>query len=213
MTIIATPSPGYSIKSFSVRQGNNNVTVDTDGSFTAPDGDFTVAAEFKRIYTPPAATYYTVTLPSVEGATLSKQAGDHTVEEGYSFTFAITLDENYSESIPIVTTDRGETIIPDTNGRYKINNVAEDIVVSISGIVKNLPTSIKSIETDTKIWTADGTIFIHTSSPQQVQVVNLAGSTLFYRNIPVGDTRLNGLAAGVYIVRLSREMPRKIIVR
>ena len=90
MTIIATPSPGYSIKSFSVRQGNNNVTVDTDGSFTAPDGDFTVAAEFKRIYTPPAATYYTVTLPSVEGATLSKQAGDHTVEEGYSFTFAIT---------------------------------------------------------------------------------------------------------------------------
>lgn len=213
MTIIATPSPGYSIKSFSVRQGNNNVTVDTDGSFTAPDGDFTVAAEFKRIYTPPAATYYTVTLPSVEGATLSKQAGDHTVEEGYSFTFAITLDENYSESIPVVTTDRGETIIPDTNGRYKINNVAEDIVVSISGIVKNLPTSIKSIETDTKIWTADGTIFIHTSSPQQIQVVNLAGSTLFYRNIPVGDTRLNGLAAGVYIVRFSREMPRKIIVR
>lgn len=126
MTIIATPSPGYSIKSFSVRQGNNNVTVDTDGSFTAPDGDFTVAAEFKRIYTPPAATYHTVTLPSVEGATLSKQAGDHTVEEGYSFTFAITLDENYSESIPVVTTDRGETIIPDTNGRYKINNVAED---------------------------------------------------------------------------------------
>lgn len=99
------------------------------------------------------------------------------------------------------------------NGRYKINNVAEDIVVSISGIVKNLPTSIKSIETDTKIWTADGTIFIHTSSPQQIQVVNLAGSTLFYRNIPVGDTRLNGLAAGVYIVHLSREMPRKIIVR
>jgi len=44
-------------------------------------------------------------------------------------------------------------------------------------------------------------------------VVNLAGSTLFYRNIPVGDTRLNGLAAGVYIVRFSREMPRKIIVR
>lgn len=109
-----------------------------------PDGDFTVAAEFKRIYTPPAATYYTVTLPSVEGATLSKQAGDHTVEEGYSFTFAITLDENYSESIPIVTTDRGETIIPDTNGRYKINNVAEDIVVSISGIVKNLPIKYKS---------------------------------------------------------------------
>ena len=46
MTIIATPSPGYSIKSFSVRQGNNNVTVDTDGSFTATDGDYTVAAKF-----------------------------------------------------------------------------------------------------------------------------------------------------------------------
>ena len=72
----------------------------------------------------------------MEGATFSKKVGDHTVEEGYSFTFTITLDEGYSESVPIVTTDRGETITPDVSGRYEIGNVTEDIVVSISGIVK-----------------------------------------------------------------------------
>ena len=173
-----------------------------------------IAASFKYNppYIPPVTSYYTVTLPSVEGATFSKKVGDHTVEEGYSFTFTITLDEGYSESVPIVTTDRGETITPDVSGRYEIGNVTEDIVVSISGIVKNLPTGIEAVETDTKIWAANGTLFIRTSSPQQVQVVNLTGSTVLYRKIPAGDTRLEGLPAGVYIIRLSEKTVQKIVL-
>jgi len=216
LDIIATPATNYSLEKITVTPENGSATEMTNnGSYTMGTAAITIAASFKynAPYIPPATTYYTVTLPTVEGATLSKQAGDHTVEEGYSFTFTITLDEDYSESVPVVTTDRGETVTPDANGRYKIGNVEENIVVSISGIVKNIPTGIEGVESGTKIWTANGSLFIRTSAPQQVQVISLAGSTVLYRNIPAGDTRLEGLTAGVYIVRLSEKTVRKIVIR
>lgn len=165
-------------------------------------------------YVPPViSTYYTVTLPEVEGATLSRKAGNYTVEEGYSLTFTITLDAAYSESVPVVTTDRGETIEPDGSGRYRIRNVEEDIIVSITGIVRNIPTAIETVESGTKVWAANGTILVRTSVPQRMQVFSLAGSTVISRNIPAGDTRIEGLTAGLYIVRLSDGTIRKVAIR
>lgn len=215
LTLTATPAANYSLEKITVTPENGSATnIANNDNYIMGTAAISIAASFKYIppYIPPVTSYYTVTLPSMEGATFSKKAGDHTVEEGYSFIFTITLDEGYSESVPIVTTDRGETITPDVSGRYEISNVTEDIVVSISGIVKNLPTGIETVETDTKIWAANGTIFIRTSSPQQVQVVNLTGSTVLYRKIPAGDTRLEGLAAGVYIIRLSEKTVQKIVL-
>ena len=215
LTLTATSAANYSLEKITVTPENGNTTdIANNAGYTMGTAAISIAASFKYNppYIPPVTSYYTVTLPSVEGATFSKKAGDHTVEEGYSFTFTITLDEGYSESVPIVTTDRGETITPDISGRYEIGNVTEDIVVSISGIVKNLPTDIEAVETDTKIWAANGTLFIRTSSPQQVQVVNLAGCTVLYRKIPAGDTQLEGLAAGIYIIRLSEKTVQKIVL-
>lgn len=215
LTLTATPAANYSLEKITVTSENGSATdIANNAGYTMETAAISIAASFKYNppYIPPVTSYYTVTLPSVEGATFSKKVGDHTVEEGYSFTFTITLDEGYSESVPIVTTDRGETITPDVSGRYEIGNVTEDIVVSISGIVKNLPTGIEAVETDTKIWAANGTLFIRTSSPQQVQVVNLTGSTVLYRKIPAGDTRLEGLPAGVYIIRLSEKTVQKIVL-
>lgn len=215
LTLTATSAANYSLEKITVTSENGSATdIANNAGYTMETAAISIAASFKYNppYIPPVTSYYTVTLPSVEGATFSKKVGDHTVEEGYSFTFTITLDEGYSESVPIVTTDRGETITPDVSGRYEIGNVTEDIVVSISGIVKNLPTGIEAVETDTKIWAANGTLFIRTSSPQQVQVVNLTGSTVLYRKIPAGDTRLEGLPAGVYIIRLSEKTVQKIVL-
>lgn len=215
LTLTATSAANYSLEKITVTSENGSATdIANNAGYTMETAAISIAASFKYNppYIPPVTSYYTVTLPSVEGATFSKKAGDHTVEEGYSFTFTITLDESYSESVPIVTTDRGETITPDISGRYEIGNVTEDIVVSISGIVKNLPTGIEAVETDTKIWIANGTLFIRTSSPQQVQVVNLTGSTVLYRKIPAGDTRLEDLPAGVYIIRLSEKTVQKIVL-
>lgn len=215
LTLTATPATNYLLEKIIVTsQDGAEMDIANNTSYTMGMSEINIDAFFKYDppYIPPVTTYHTVTLPSVEGATCSKKAGDHTVEEGYSFTFTITLDEDYSESVPIVTTDRSETIIPDVSGKYKIGNVAEDIVISISGIVKNLPTGIDGVETGTKIWVANGMLFIRTSSPQQVQVVNLTGSTVIYRKIPAGYTRLEGLPAGVYIIRLSEKTVQKIVL-
>lgn len=93
-------------------------------------------------YIPPVYSYYTVTLPEVEGARLDK-TGSHTVEEGYSFPFRLTLDADYDRSQPVVTVDRHgtETLTPevlaDGSLKYRIRDVEQDLTVSITGIVRN----------------------------------------------------------------------------
>lgn len=205
LTITATPAANYSLEKIIVTPGNGSATeIANNGDYTMGTAAITISASFK--YNPPyipVPTYYTVTLPEVEGATLSKQAGSHTVEEGYSFTFTLTLDEDYSESVPVVTTDRGETLAPAANGKYTIRNVEEDIVVSISGIVKNTPTAIEGVEAGTKVWAARGTLFIRSSAAQQAEVFSLTGISIRRLGIPAGDTEVGGLQAGIYIVRLT----------
>lgn len=80
---------------------------------------------------------YTVTLPTLEGATTTPAAGVHTVNEGVDFSFSLTLKPEYSNSTPVVTV-ADKTLTPD-NGNYKIETVTADIIVTITGIVKNEP--------------------------------------------------------------------------
>lgn len=93
-------------------------------------------------YIPPVYSYYTITLPEVEGARLDK-TGSHTVEEGYSFPFRLTLDADYNRSQPVVSVDRHgtETLTPevlaDGSLKYRIRDVEQDLMVSITGIVRN----------------------------------------------------------------------------
>lgn len=88
--------------------------------------------------TPP--TYYTVTLPAVEGATTDPAAGSYQVESWSSFRFYLSLDPDYDQSVPVVTTSRGETIEPRTSdGAYLLKYVRSDVEVRIDGIVRNTP--------------------------------------------------------------------------
>ena len=80
---------------------------------------------------PPTPVYYDVTLPSVEGATTDPAAGTYSVEAKESFRFFLTLDEAYSQSQPVVITDRGETITPRTSdGAYIVKTVHSDVSIS-----------------------------------------------------------------------------------
>lgn len=85
-------------------------------------------------------TYYTVTLPAVEGATTDPAAGSYQVESWSSFRFYLSLDPDYDRSVPVVTTSRGETIEPRTSdGAYLLKYVRSDVEVRIDGIVRNTP--------------------------------------------------------------------------
>lgn len=105
-----------------------------------PENEVTFKATFKSTYVPPVPTYYTVTLPEVEGVTTNPKAGTRTVEEGYSFSFALTLHEGYESSQPVVKAN-GIVVEPrESDGKYIIRNIEEDTEITIEGIIKDDPT-------------------------------------------------------------------------
>ena len=162
----------------------------------------------------PEPTYYTVTLPSVEGATTDPVAGSYDVESSDNFRFYLTLDADYNQSVPVVTTSRGETITPRTSdGAYIVKYVHSDLVISIGGIVKNPPPVANAeIQSGTRIFTRDGTLFITTDLPAHAQVFALTGQLIRSLSLSAGTTRVDALATGVYIVRLDDGMTRKVII-
>lgn len=162
----------------------------------------------------PEPTYYTVTLPSVEGATTDPVAGDYDVESSDNFRFYLTLDADYNQSVPVVTTSRGETITPRTSdGAYIVKYVHSDLVISIGGIAKNPPPVANAeIQSGTRIFTRDGSLFITTDRPARAQVFALTGQLIRSLDLPAGTTRVDALAIGVYIVRLDDGMTRKVII-
>lgn len=94
----------------------------------------------------PAET--TITLPAVEGTTISPAPGKHTVTIGKPFTFYVRMDSEYNES-QIVTYLNGDTLksyfpddiaaedlYPDTY-YYKIDPVLSEGVITIEGVEKN----------------------------------------------------------------------------
>lgn len=162
----------------------------------------------------PEPTYYTVTLPSVEGAATDPVAGSYDVESWDNFRFYLTLDADYNQSVPVVTTDRGETITPRTSdGAYIVKYVRSDLVISIGGIAKNPPPVANAeIQSGTRIFTRDGSLFITTDRPARAQVFALTGQLIRSLDLPAGTTRVDALATGVYIVRLDDGMTRKVII-
>ena len=163
----------------------------------------------------PEPTYYTVTLPSVEGATTDPVAGSYDVETSENFRFYLTLDADYNQSVPVVTTSRGETITPRTSdGAYIVKYVHSDLVISISGIAKNPPPVANAeIQSGTRIFTRDGSLFITTDRPARAQVFALTGQLIRSLDLPAGTTHVDPLTDGIYIVRLSDGTVQKVVVR
>ncbi|WP_455638451.1 GLUG motif-containing protein [Parabacteroides sp.] len=129
----------------------------------------------------PAPVYYLVTLPGIEGVTTDPVAGDYEIEAWDSFRFYLTIDAAYSQSEPIVTTDRGETIEPrSSDGAYIINFVRSDIQISIDGIVKNPdPVANETIETnDTKVWAEGACLHLHTAKRESILIYSYNGTLL-----------------------------------
>ena len=163
----------------------------------------------------PEPTYYTVTLPSVEGAATDPVAGSYDVESSDNFRFYLTLDADYNQSVPVVTTSRGETITPRTSdGAYTVKYVHSDLVISIGGIVKNPPPVANAeIQSGTRIFTRNGSLFITTDRPARAQVIALTGQLIRSLDLPAGTTHVDPLTDGIYIVRLSDGTVQKVVVR
>lgn len=156
---------------------------------------------------PTPTVYHIVTLPQIEGATTDPVAGEYEVEAWSSFRFYLTLDEAYSQSSPIVTTDRGETITPrSSDGAYIIKYVRQPIAISIDGIIKNPdPVANETIDANSpKVWTKDSYLHLQTPQPETVFIYTFNG-TLLKKLTNLSGNKTLWLPQGNYIVLIGKE--------
>lgn len=178
---------------------------------------FGIAWTTKSDPTPPPyiPTYYHVTLPVTEGVTFNPQAGNYVVEEGYNFSFSLTLQEGYQMfSKPVIRTDRDdETILPrESDGKYVIRNINSDINIRIEGIVKDsdTPTGNANIQSGIRIQTGKNMLLLQFDIPRQVSIFTLAGQAIHCSEATAGDNRYT-LSPGLYLVCIDNKAFKVVI--
>lgn len=127
-------------------------------------------------------------------------------------TLSITLDKEYDKSVVVVKV--GDDVIAAENGVYTIKNITKNIIISVTGIVKNVTTGIEDIVANGEIYGAKGEIVIELSNPTQVEVYSLSGIPVFNGQVS-GTTRVQA-SAGIYAISLSeggKQVTTKVIVR
>ena len=162
----------------------------------------------------PAPVHYTITLPTVEGVATDPAAGSYKVESGDSFSFLLTLGEGYQKDSHPVVTARGETLTPNAStGKYIIRNVRSDITVEISGIVKDVATGNESLSDGFHITTSGSLLLVTVPRATRLYLTDTSGRLILSRLLPAGDTRIDELASGVYLLTLEGEGTKKILLR
>lgn len=212
LTVQATAANGYRLESITATPKDGQaVTLANNGTYQMTENEVTFRATFKSTYVPPVPTYYTVTLPEVEGATTNPKAGTRTVEEGYSFSFSLTLHEGYESSQPVVKAN-GRVVIPrESDGKYVIRNIGEDTEITIEGITKDDPTGNATIEGEIKVQAIGSTLHIYLPKAETVNVYTLSGLLYEHKDLSAGNTQMQ-LSSGMYFVKIG-EATYKIVIR
>ena len=223
LTLSYTESPNYRFSEYLSSSSADNLRTLSGNTIQISDADLYLSARFNyedpTPPPPPAPIYYSVFLPSVEGAVTDPVAGTYDVESWSTFRFYLTLDADYDESQPVVTTSRGETLQPRTSdGAYLLKNVCTDVEVFIDGIEKNPPPvanePIRAESPEPEIWSEDACLCIRLpegmpTSP--VRIFTPEGRLLdSFRSTP-GLMRRQ-LPTGIYIVQVGATV-RKVAVK
>ena len=223
LTLSYTESPNYRFSEYLSGSSADNLRTLSGNTIQISDADLYLSARFNyedpTPPPPPAPIYYSVFLPSVEGAVTDPVAGTYDVESWSTFRFYLTLDTAYSQSQPVVTTSRGETLQPRTSdGAYLLKYVCTDVEVYIDGIEKNPPPvanePIRAESPEPEIWSEDACLCIRLpeglpTSP--VRIFTAEGRLLdSFRSTPGLNRRQ--LPTGIYIVRVGKTV-RKVAVK
>ena len=215
LTLSYTASPNYRFSEYLSGSSADNLRTLSGNTIQISDADLYLSARFNyedpTPPPPPAPIYYSVFLPGVEGAVTDPVAGTYDVESWSTFRFYLTLDADYDESQPVVTTSRGETLQPRTSdGAYLLKNVCTDVEVFIDGIEKNPPPvanePIRAESPEPEIWSEDACLCIRLpegllTSP--VRIFTAEGRLLdSFRSTPGLNRRQ--LPTGIYIVQVGK---------
>ena len=212
LTLSLTPNSGYQGGKIYVDGQpltGSTYTVTDDVTFSAGDITQTPAPEPE----PEPTVYHTVTLPAIEGAITDPIAGDYDVEAWSSFRFYLTLDKEYDQSEPVITTNRGETIQPRrSDGAYIIKYVRQPIIIKIHGVMKNPdPVANETISTDgIKIYAANSYLHIQTPQPEQVHIFTPDGRLLKTFRTSGNEERI-ALPKGIYLIRVTNQCVKVVL--
>jgi hypothetical protein len=125
------PNPGYILNSVTVTKDGNHQTVtvtDNGGgnySFTMPEADVTVAADFTRVY-----DINTVCNPP-EGGSIGVVGDADSSVSGGEIEFNVNINEGYALSSVVVTDATGETVDCNyNNGTYSFTMPESDVTIT-----------------------------------------------------------------------------------
>lgn len=222
LTLSYTESPNYRFSEYLSGSSADNLRTLSGNTIQISDADLYLSARFNyedpTPPPPPAPIYYSVFLPSVEGAVTDPVAGTYDVESWSTFRFYLTIDTAYSQSQPVVTTSRGETLQPRTSdGAYLLKYVRTDVEVYIDGILLNPPPvanePIRAAAPEPEIWSEDACLCIRLpeglpTSP--VRIFTAEGRLLDSFGSTPGLNRRQ-LPTGIYIVQVGATV-RKVAI-
>ncbi|MCF2659033.1 C10 family peptidase [Parabacteroides distasonis] len=143
---------------------------------------------------------YTVTLPVVEGATVSA-LGITTLEKGETFKFKIELANGYTAKNMVVKAN-GIIILPDANGIYVITNVTENIIVTITGI-ETEATAIESMNSPVTVWVESGQIHVSMTDTAMIKIYHTSGRMVISQTMGTGRYAFT-VPNGNYFVQISQ---------
>lgn len=208
---------GYTLPtSIAVKMGENALT-SADYSYNSSTGAFklekiigtlVITAIGNKIPAPepepePTPTTYTVTLPVIEGATLTAESSTN-VESGKSFAFTLTLKAGYSAP-QLTVKANGSVLAPVSNGRYVIDKVTSNIIVTVTGIVKNNPTGNAEVDSDgLRVWGENGRLHIQTPVADTAYIVTFDGRLYKSLSLPVGETVTN-VPQDSYVIYIGKQ--------
>lgn len=152
---------------------------------------------------------YRVTLPEVEGAVV-ESLGSTTVSKGESFQFRIKISEGYTaENLQVKA--NGIELLPNAAGLYTISSIKDNVVVTITGIVKTVPDAVEGITQDgTILWTSKGQIHIHLAKASTVTVADFAGRVVRQFEGETGD-HVIPIQSGQYVVTIGAETYKVVL--
>jgi len=156
------------------------------------------------------------TLPS--DITIEPGLGVHQIEYGQSLTLTINLGDRYDDMIAYLVIDNDTIelteVLRSTSYTYTLTKVEKNM--SIKVLVKdkegNIVVSNTEIQNGSRIWAANGSVFIQSPKPDRVFIYTMQGRLYTEQRIAEGEAMIH-VPAGAYIVLLGESRKtEKIIV-
>jgi len=144
----------------------------------------------------------------------------HQLTSRYDFNFTLRALGGQSLRYVTITTDHPawtengggieRSMISDSLMTVRVRRVNKNLRIYINGV-----TPLTNLTVDPsirRVWTFSGRLYIHVDRPQSVRLYTVMGHLYREQSLPAGQTVIDRLPSGFYIVRFADGMAEKVLV-